>query len=146
MNKLDIQMRCQDRANELIDSYFGNIVNEAVVDKPEELDEKYTKELPLKIEEEFLSFLADLKQELYPDDTRTIMELIDCPLKRDMILEDYELDVERAYEEAKKVTFWERVTKTNHADVSYFKGLIKQYTEELLEHMTQDFLSLGESI
>ena len=137
MNKLDIQMRCQDRANELIDSYFGNIVNEAVVDKPEELDEKYTKELPLKIEEEFLSFLAGLKQELYPDDTRTIMELI---------LEDYELDVDRAYEEAKKVTFWERVTKTNHADVSYFKGLIKQYTEELLEHMTQDFLSLGESI
>lgn len=139
-------MRCDAKAKELLNQYFGNLINETVYEHPESLDEKYTKELPLKIEEEFLTFLDSLKKEIMPDDPRTIEELIDRPLKRDMIQEDYEPDVEKAYEDATTVTFWEKISKSNHDDVAYFKGLIKQYSEELLEHMTNDFLNLGETI
>ena len=146
MDVLELRIRCEAKIKELLDHYFGDLVKEAVVDKPEVLEERFTPELPLKIEEEYLSFLGELKREILPGDARTIEEIIDCPLKREMIRDDYELDVERAYEDAATVTFWEKLTRSNYKDVSFFKGLIKQYTEELLEHMTDDFLTLGVTV
>ena len=146
MDVLDLRIRCETKMKELLDRHFGDLVKDAVVDKPEVLEERFSTELPLRIEEEFMAFLGDLKREILPDDPRTIDEIIDSPLKREMIRDDYELDVERAYENAKTVTFWEKLTRSNHKDVSFFKGLVKQYTEELLEHMTDDFLTLGETV
>lgn len=146
MDVLDLRIRCEAKMKELLDHYFGDLVKDAVADKPEVLDERFTTELPLKIEEEFLAFLGELKQEILPGDTRTIDEIIDCPLKREKIRDDYELDVEQAYEEAKTITLWEKLTRSNYKDVSFFKGLVKQYTEELLEHMTDDFLTLGVTV
>ena len=146
MDVLDLRIRCQAKIKELLDHYFGDLVKEAVVDKPEVLEERFSPELPLKIEEEYLAFLGGLKREFFPGDPRAIEEIIDCPLKREMIRDDYELDVEKAYENAKNITFWEKLTRSNYKDVTYFKGLVKQYTEELLEHMTDDFLSLGETV
>ena len=146
MDVLDLRIRCEAKIKELLDHYFGDLVKDAVTDKPEVLDERFTTELPLKIEEEFLAFLGELKQEILPGDTRTIDEIIDCPLKREKIRDEYELDVEQAYEEAATITFWEKLTRSNYKDVSFFKGLVKQYTEELLEHMTDDFLTLGETV
>ena len=146
MDVLDLRIRCETKMKELLDRHFGDLVKDAVVGKPEVLEERFSMELPLRIEEEFMAFLGDLKREILPDDSRTIDEIIDCPLKREMIRDDYELDVERADEKAKTVTFWEKLTRSNHKDVSFFKGLVKQYTEELLEHMTDDFLTLGETV
>jgi len=143
---MDIEMRCRDKANELLDKYFGNIVHEAAYERPEKLDERYTKELPFKIEDEFIAYLGELKKELMPDDTRPIDSLIDHPRLRDMIMEDYEVDVDKSFEEATTITLWEKITKSNHEDVAYFKGLLKQYTEELLEHTILDFLELGKKI
>ena len=140
---MDIEMRCRDKANELLDKYFGNIVHEAAYERPEKLDERYTKELPFKIEDEFIAYLGELKKELMPDDTRPIDSLIDHPRLRDMIMEDYEVDVDKSFEEATTITLWEKIAKSNHEDVAYFKGLLKQYTEELLEHTILDFLELG---
>lgn len=146
MDVLDLRIRCQAKIKELLDHYFGDLVKEAVVDKPQVLEEQFDTELPLKIEEEYMAFLGELKREFFPGDPRTIDEIIDCPMRREMIRDDYELDVEKAYENAKTVTFWEKLTRSNYKDVTYFKGLVKQYTEDLLEHMTDDFLSLGETV
>ena len=146
MDVLDLRIRCEEKIKELLDHYYGDLVKEAVVDKPEVLEEQFDTELPLKIEEEYMAFLGELKREFFPGDPRAIDEIIDCPLKREMIRDDYELDVEKAYENAKNITFWEKLTRSNYKDVTYFKGLVKQYTEELLEHMTDDFLSLGETV
>ena len=146
MDVLDLRIRCEAKIKELLDHYFGDLVKEAVVDKPEVLEEQFSPELPLEIEEEYMTFLGELKREFFPGDPRAIEEIIDCPLKREMIRDDYELDVEKAYENAKNITFWEKLTRSNYKDVTYFKGLVKQYTEELLEHMTDDFLSLGETV
>ena len=146
MDVLDLRIRCEEKIKELLDHYYGDLVKEAVVDKPEVLEEQFDTELPLKIEEEYMAFLGELKREFFPGDPRAIDEIIDCPLKREMIRDDYELDVEKAYENAKNITFWEKLTRSNYKDVTYFKGLVKQYTEDLLEHMTDDFLSLGETV
>ena len=146
MDVLDLRIRCEAKMKELLDRHFGNLVKEAVADRPEVLEERFTPELPLKIEEEYMAFLGELKQEILPGDSRTIEEIIDCPLTREKIRDDYELDVEQAYEEAATITFWEKLTRSNYKDVSFFKGLVKQYTEELLEHMTDDFLTLGETV
>ena len=146
MDVLDLRIRCEAKMKELLDRHFGDLVKEAVADRPEVLEDRFTPELPLKIEEEYMAFLGELKQEILPGDSRTIEEIIDCPLRREMIRDDYELDVERAYEDAATVTFWEKLTRSNYKDVNFLKGLVKQYTEELLDHMTDDFLTLGETV
>lgn len=146
MDVLDLRIRCEAKMKELLDRHFGDLVKEAVADRPEVLEERFTPELPLKIEEEYMAFLGELKQEILPGDPRTIEEVIDSPLTREKIRDDYELDVEQAYEEAATITFWEKLTRSNYKDVSFFKGLVKQYTEELLDHMTDDFLTLGETV
>ena len=146
MDVLDLRIRCEAKMKELLDRHFGDLVKEAVADRPEVLEERFTPELPLKIEEEYMAFLGELKKEILPGDPRTIEEVIDCPLTREKIRDDYELDVEQAYEEAATITFWEKLTRSNYKDVSFFKGLVKQYTEELLDHMTDDFLTLGETV
>ena len=146
MDVLELRIRCEAKMKELLDRHFGDLVKDAVVDKPEVLEERFTPELPLQIEEEYLAFLGELKREMLPDDSRSIEELLDCPQRREMIRDDYELDVERAYEEAKTITFREKLTRSNYKDVNFFKGLVKQFTEELLDHMTDDFLSLGETV
>lgn len=146
MDKTVLETRCRAKAKELLDKHFGDLVQQTVYEKPETLDEKYTRELPLRIEEEYLAFLDALKKEIMPGERRAIGELIDSPLRREMIREDYELTVDKAYEEATTVTLWEKISKSNHDDVAYFVGLLKQYSEELLEHMTNDFLNLGETL
>ena len=114
MDVLDLRIRCEAKMKELLDRHFGDLVKEAVADRPEVLEERFTPELPLKIEEEYMAFLGELKQEILPGDSRTIEEIIDCPLRREMIRDDYELDVERAYEDAATVTFWEKLTRSNY--------------------------------
>ena len=48
--------------------------------------------------------------------------------------------IDSAYEEATKLMPWERITKTNHKDVTYYKGLLQEYTRDLLFVMRNDFL------
>lgn len=48
--------------------------------------------------------------------------------------------VEEALKDAEEQTLWERITKTNHKDVTYYKGLLEEYTRELFLVMREDFL------
>ena len=45
-----------------------------------------------------------------------------------------------AYREAQQRTLWERITRSNHKDVTYYKGLLMEYTRDLLMLMREDFL------
>ena len=51
MNKEDINKRCLCLAESLLHKYFGNLVKEATIDKPEDIG-LYDLELPLRIEAE----------------------------------------------------------------------------------------------
>lgn len=139
MNKEAIQLRCDQKITELLTKYFGDIVHEAAHEMPEILDDsRYSMELPAKVEAEYRSFLKDLLAEVAPG--KDIDVILDKRYWSVTFTEDDRQQLEEAYKDAKIVTIWERLTKSNHEDVTYYKGLLKEYTEELLKWMEIDFV------
>lgn len=134
-----IKKRCSEKADALLDKYFGNLVKEAAVDCPETIGD-YDKDLPLRIEAEYRVFLKELWDNFAFDDKRTFDELFDKKHIRNLVTEDDCEGITEAYRNAQQRTLWERIMKTNHKDVTYYKGLLKEYTRELLFCMKHDFL------
>lgn len=139
MDKTQIREMCINKEKELLEKYFGNIVNEAAHEQPEYIGE-YHQELPLRIECEYKEFLRALWQEIPPNDPRTLEEILDKQRWRQIMTEDDREAVEKAYKDAVEHTLWERITQSNHKDVTYYKGLLMEYTRELLLCTRCDFL------
>ena len=129
-----VEKLCKEKEQKLLDKYFGNLVDEAANQRPETIGE-YTKDLPLKIEAEFREFLVTLWKE-FSDEPLVLEE----QKLRWLMTEDDREKVEAAYKDAKRITLWERITKSNHKDVTYYKALLRDYTKELLTIMRLDFL------
>lgn len=127
----NIENLCKAKELELLNYYFGNLVKEAAVERPETIG-KYAKDLPLKIEAEYRVFLEELWKEHAPDDLKgTPLVLEEQKLRKLMTDDDREL-IDVAHKDATGQTLWERITKTNHKDVAYYKGLLQEYTRDLL--------------
>lgn len=139
MEYKEIEKRASAIADALLRKYFGNIVKEAAIDRPETIGD-YTPDLPLKIEAEYREALKGLWAETKPGDTRTFDEILDKKELRDLITEDDREGIADALKEAQQQTLWEKITKTNHEDVTYYKGLLEEYTRELLFCMRHDFM------
>lgn len=139
MEKAEIQKYCIKKEEELLNKYFGNLVKEAAIEQPETID-GYDKELPLRIEAEYKEFLSDLWKEVAGDDKRTIDEIIDKKELREKLTDDDREGIDEAYKNAQQRTLWERITNTNHKDVTFYKGLLEEYTRELLFCLRHDFL------
>lgn len=133
--KEEIAKLCKEKELDLLDKYFGNLDKEAIIERPETIGE-YEKELPLKIEAEFKEYLLGIWKEINPDKECVFEE----QKLRELMTEDDREDIEYAYKDAVEQTIWERITQTNHKDVSYYKVLLKEYTQELLMCMRLDFL------
>ena len=139
MTPQEIASLCEEKQNQLLHKYFGNLVHEAAIERPETIGE-YTKDLPLKIEVEFRTFLEELWKEHAPAELKgTPLVLEEQKVRKLMTDDDREL-IEPAYKDATGITLWERITKSNHEDVTYYKGLLLEYTRDLLMVMRQDFL------
>jgi hypothetical protein len=69
MTNFEIERLCKKKEQELLNRYFGNLVKEAAVERPETIGE-YTKDMPLKIEAEYREFLEELWREHAPDDLK----------------------------------------------------------------------------
>ena len=139
MTPQEIASLCEEKQNQLLHKYFGNLVHEAAIERPETIGE-YTKDLPLKIETEFRTFLEELWKEYAPAELKgTPLVLEEQKVRKLMTDDDREL-IEPAYKDATEITLWERITKSNHEDVTYYKGLLLEYTRDLLMVMRQDFL------
>ncbi len=139
MTHKQIIISCKEKEQELLNKYFGSLVHEAAIDRPETIGE-YTKDLPLKIEAEYRTYLEELWREHAPDDLkRTPLVLEEQKLRKLMTDDDREL-IDVAHRDATEQTLWERITKTNHKDVTYYKGLLQEYTRKLLFVMRHDFL------
>jgi hypothetical protein len=139
MTRNDIERLCLQKENTLMGQYFGNLVKEASIDCPETIGE-YDMELPLRIEAEYRKFLGDLWKEIAPDDCRSIDDLLDIKELREKLTFDDREIIAEAHHNAQHRTLWERITKTNHRDVTYYKGLLEEYTRELLFCMKHDFM------
>ncbi len=139
MEREQIRTLCLQKEQELIDKYFGNLVYEAAIEQPETIGE-YSKELPLKIEMEYYSYLEYLWKENMTNNEQDFSSIIDKRHLRMLSTEDDIEAIEYAYNDATRQTLWERLTKSNHKDVTYYKGLLKEYTKELLSCLRCDFL------
>ena len=138
MTNSEIEKLCIEKEQELLNKYFGNLVKEAAIERPETIGE-YTKDLPLKIEAEYRVFLEELWKEHAPDELKgTPLVLEEQKLRMLMTDDDREL-IDEAHKDAVEQTLWERITKTNHKDVTYYKGLLQEYTRDLLMVMREDF-------
>lgn len=139
MEREQIRTLCLQKEQELMDKYFGNLVYEAAIEQPETIGE-YSKELPLKIEMEYYSYLEYLWKEYMTNNKQDFSNIIDKRHLRMLSTEDDIEAIEYAYNDATRQTLWERLTKSNHKDVTYYKGLLKEYTKELLSCLRCDFL------
>lgn len=130
----NIEYRCKKKEQELLERYFGKLAREAAVVRPETIGD-YTPDLPLKIEAEFRDFLAVLWKEY----SAQPLVLEEEKLRQLMTESDREA-IGEAYKEAATITLGERLAKSNHKDVAYYKGLLREYTAKLLMLLRHDFL------
>lgn len=130
---------CKEKEQELLNKYFGNLVKEVAIERPETIGE-YTKDLPLKIEGEYRVFLEELWKEAAPDGLKGTPLVLEEQKLRELMTKDDREMIDEAHKEATELTLWERITKTNHEDVTYYKGLLEEYTRDLLLVTREDFL------
>lgn len=147
MDKTQIKKLCINKEQDLMQEYFGRLIQEAAYEQPEGIG-TYDKELPLRIDGEYKEFLRNLWKEIAPDDPRSLEDILDKKKLQQMMTDDDRAAVDEAYNAAIKQTLWERITHTNHKDVTYYKGLLEEYTRELLLCTRCDFLeeAIGEEI
>lgn len=132
-----IETLCREKEQELLSKYFPSGFG---CSKSETIGE-YTKDLPLKIEAEFREYLEALWKEYAPESLKGTPLVLEEKRLRDQMTEDDREAVDAAYKDAKRITLWERMTKSNHEDVmTYYKGLLYEYTKDLLMIMRLDFL------
>ena len=115
-NKL-IEKLCKEKEQKLLDKYFGNLVNEAAKDCPETIGE-YTKDLPLKIEAEYRVYLEELWKEYAPNELKGTPLVFEEQKLRKLMTDDDREGVDAAFKDATEQTLLERITKTNHKDVT----------------------------
>lgn len=121
---------CKEKEQDLIKKYFGNLVKEGALKRPETIGE-YTKELPLQIEAEYKIFLEKLWEEVAPEELKGTPLILEEQKLRKLMTDDDREMIDVAYKDATEQTLWERITKTNHKDVTYYKGLLQEYTRDL---------------
>lgn len=139
MTNEEVERLCKNKEQELLNKYFGNLAIEAAVYRPETIGE-YTKDLPLKIEAEFRMYLMELWKDVAPTDFQGTPLVLEERKLRELMTDDDREGIGHAYKDAQEQTLWERITKTNHEDVTYYKGLLEEYTRDLLFVMRHDFL------
>ena len=135
----EITFLCKEKEQELLDKYFGNLVQEAAIEMPETIGE-YTKDFPLKIEAEYRVFLEGLWELHAPSELRGTPLVLEEQKLRLLMTDDDREGIDAAYKDASTITLWEKITKSNHKDVTCYKGLLLEYTKELLMIMRIDFL------
>ena len=139
MTNEQIVKLCKKKEQELINKYFGELMHEAAIEQPETIG-VYTKDLPLKVEAEFREFLEELWKDVAPEELKGTPLVLEEQKLRELMTADDREGVNAAYRDATEQTLWERITKTNHKDVAYYKGLLLEYTRDLLLVMRTDFL------
>lgn len=140
MTKIEVSMKCYQEVDTLLEKYFPNFIHEAAIEKPETLADEYNDELPRNAQAEYRQWLSELWKEISPEGAKPFDEVMNLHLSMQMVDASYVPYLENAREEAVEMTLWEKITRTNHEDVTYYVGLLRQYTKELLETMTKDFL------
>lgn len=134
-----IESQCRTKAQELLEKHFGNLIQEAAIERPESIGD-YSPDLPKQIEAEYSNYLRNLWAEIAPSGSLSFEEIIDKKHLSDLMTDDDREVIPLAYHDAITITWRERLAKSNHKQVTYYKGLLKRYTEDLLTALRCDFM------
>ena len=140
MNNQDLELRCHYKIEELLGKYFPNFVKDAAITRPEELSVEYNDQLPYLIESEFRDWLSALWKEVAPRGAKPFDKIMDRHISMTDIDAEYAPLLADAREKAERITTLEKIAKSNHKDVTYYKGLLLEYTKKLLKTMVKDFM------
>ncbi len=130
-----------------MEKHFDNLVAEAAHEQPESIG-GYDMELPQRIENEYKEFLRELWNGIAIGDARSLDEILEESGLRSLMTESSREILEQAHKNATERTLWERIIQSNHKDVTFYKGLLEEYTGERLYGIRRDFLeeAAGEEI
>jgi|GEM_PF-922751 len=135
-----LESLCKEAEEMIMNKYFGNLIKEAAHERPESIG-NYTPDLPYMIELEYKEMLDFMVKHLFPgDDSIDVNSFLEEEKLRLLMTEDDREAIESAYKKATQRTVIERLTKTNHSDVTFYKGLLEAHTKDLLLVMRTDFL------
>ena len=129
-----IESQCRTKAEELLQYYFGNLVKEVAIEQPETIGD-YSPNLPKQSEAEYYDYLKSLWAEIRPSGSASFEEIIDKKRLSDLMTDDDCEIIPPAYDAAMHRNLWERITKTNHKDVTYYS------TPSIYEPSTKHFSS-----
>lgn len=130
---------CEKKEQELLNKYFGNLIKEAAIERPEKIGD-YTLDLPFQIEAEYRNYLEELWLQVAPEHMRGTPLVLEEEKLRELMTTDDRKALEVAHCDAAHITLWERIMQSNHKDVTYYKGLLHEYTRNMLILLREDFL------
>lgn len=137
----ELSFSCEEKVRQLMDKYFPDFIHEAAYVRPESLSEQYNNDLPRKIEEEYREWLRQKYKLIKKEGGHPFAHIINREGERGRVDNTYLNEyLPEAKRDAQIHSLWERITRTNHGDVTYYKDLLRIYSRELLESLTQDFL------
>ncbi len=139
MNIEEIKHLCINKEHKLLEKHFGNLVAEAAHEQPESIG-GYDMELPRRIENEYKEFLRELWSGIAIGDARSLDDILEESGLRSLMTGSSREALEQAHKDATEQTLWERITHSNHKDVTFYKGLLEEYTRERLYGIRRDFL------
>lgn len=132
---------CREKEENLLKKYFEKLIFEASAIRPETIDENhYPLDLPLKIELEYIEYLEQLWPEVAPSDMKGSPLVLEEQKLREIVTENDRERLQHAYKSARTRNLWERITSTNHKDVTYYKWMLKEYARELMDTARLDFM------
>lgn len=109
------------------------------MERPESIG-KFTKDLPGVIEAEYRAYLEGLWKQYAPDEFKGEPLVLEEVKLRKLLTENDMEEIEAAHKAAETRTLWERITRSNHKDVTHYKSLLRDYTRNVLTIMRLDFL------
>ena len=135
-----IDSLCWERYTSLLKENFGDLAETAAYERPESPAPHYTLDLPERIADQYRDFLQGLWKENAPKDAPTFEEIMNAKKIAELAKARYEEDLMAAEKDARKVSAWEKITASNHKDVTHYVGLLKDCTEDTLKGLMNDFL------
>ena len=141
MNKKELEDLCYAKEEELLDKYFPNFIKDAAINRPEKLAEEYSNDIPDIIRDEFWNWLEDLwRQECESFRGTAFEKIMDRRFQMEDLDKEFRPILQPAREDAETITLWEKITQSNHEDVTYYKGLLRQYSRAMMNTMLRDML------
>ena len=132
----DFIMKSGDEMQKSINKYFNEITLEDAV-RPETLDPEYSPELIEKLQTQYYKTLERIWDTIPTYYHSSFQAAYKLPAIEDIC----DLDaLQKAYDKAARITFWEKLGKSNYKDVLAYKLLLKENCENYLQAMHGQFI------